>query len=453
MGKCLGPLITSLFFAATLQDVAAQGDTFVTGCALTTVNITPLMDMGDELYKGHSGGLEQDGSNTRATAHNDSGLAIAMNSVKPRDASGAIDFANGKIVLMSIGFSNVAQEFDIDGPRSFRLRDNDDPLKSTSVFVLNSVQGGQAADVWSDPDATVWTNIDEILFGLGLTAEQIQVLWVKLSDRHSPANGAFPLHSELLQSRIEETLRIAKFRYSNAYIAYLSSRTRSYSNDPSELSPKPFAFETGFAAKWAIEKQINGDSTLNFDQSQGTVNAPWIAWGPYLWADGVNPRSDGFTWLCEDLDGDFAHPSDSGSEKVATLLLDFFKSGETATPWFLAPPGEGEGESFAERAQSLFDMFDTSDENMDGTLNLAEARSVLSTLTIDDFDVLNTNDDRELSRNELIFAGAQEPPTTSDGCCFDAKSTNRLKNFFGDLFLLELLSIVFVAWRGVGPHP
>ena len=42
--------------------------------------------------------------------------------------------------------------------------------------------------------------------------------------------------------------------------------------------------------KWLIEDQINGTSELNYDPNAGEVNAPWVAWGPYLWADGTTGR-------------------------------------------------------------------------------------------------------------------------------------------------------------------
>jgi len=68
----------------------------------------------------------------------------------------------------------------------------------------------------------------------------------------------------------------------------------------------------------------------------GAVVAPLLSWGAYLWADGTVPRSDGFTWLCSDLQADFTHPSPtSGVSKVGVELLAFFKTDATTTPWFL----------------------------------------------------------------------------------------------------------------------
>ena len=55
------------------------------------------------------------------------------------------------------------------------------------------------------------------------------------------------------------------------------------------------------------------------DPDAGAVRAPLLLWGPYLWADGVNPRSDDLVWLLTDLESDHVHPSPSGEEKVSTM--------------------------------------------------------------------------------------------------------------------------------------
>ena len=68
----------------------------------------------------------------------------------------------------------------------------------------------------------------------------------------------------------------------------------------------------------------------------GYATAPWLGWAAYLWADGMNPRSDGLVWTRADLQSDGTHPSQPGQEKVGRLLLSFFKSEPTAKTWFLA---------------------------------------------------------------------------------------------------------------------
>jgi len=69
----------------------------------------------------------------------------------------------------------------------------------------------------------------------------------------------------------------------------------------------------------------------------GPVKSPLVIWGPYLWGDGLQPRqADGLIWEQRDFSfSDGTHPSPSGSQKVANLLLRFFKEDPSACSWFL----------------------------------------------------------------------------------------------------------------------
>jgi hypothetical protein len=131
--------------------------------------------------------------------------------------------------------------------------------------------------------------------------------------------------------------QIVKERYSNIKLLYLSGRIYGgYATTP--LNPEPYAYESGFSVKWLIEKQLGGDPALNYDASHGPVKAPWLAWGPYLWADGMKARSDGLIYESTDLtESDGTHPSPSGRRKVAKRLLQFFTTDSTAKTWFLRP--------------------------------------------------------------------------------------------------------------------
>jgi hypothetical protein len=80
-----------------------------------------------------------------------------------------------------------------------------------------------------------------------------------------------------------------------------------------------------------------GDDELNFDAERGPVHAPLLLWGPYLWADGTTPRaSDKLTYVRDDLAMDGTHPSESGRDKVARVMLEFFKTNPLAKSWFTA---------------------------------------------------------------------------------------------------------------------
>jgi hypothetical protein len=285
----------------------------------------------DGVSTGFTGGLYPNGSNVRPLQHEIAGVSIAK-TIEPLNVLGQVDPVNGKIVMISIGMSNTRTEFE-----GFMEQADGDPSLNPKLVLVNGAQGGQIADYWAAPDEEAWDNVDLLLDESGVSPLQVQVAWVKLAKF---GYGGFPLRAEALQSDLEQVSRNLKSKFENIKIAYYSSRTRSYLLWAG-LNPEPTAFETGFSVKWMIENQINGAADLNFDPSVGEVVAPYLAWGPYLWIDGLNPRSDGLTWPQSDLNGDCTHPSPSGVQKVATQLMGFFKSDSTANSWFLAVPVPG----------------------------------------------------------------------------------------------------------------
>ncbi|MFZ1221096.1 MAG: hypothetical protein WAO00_17520, partial [Chthoniobacterales bacterium] len=305
-------------------------------CSLTTTGIIPINDLGPGSYNGFTAGLYPAGSDTPPVAHAAAALTIATDQIKPLNASGNLDPANGRIVMISIGMSNTTQEFATKGMQNFKLRADADPAKNPQLILVDGAQGGQDAPAWVDPNAATWGIVNQRLAAAGVAPQQVQVAWLKQALAGPNNYGAFPAHARALQSDLEIIVRNLKTKFPNIKIAYLSPRTRAYTNTPTALNPEPFAYETGFAVKWTVEDQITGAGNLNFDPAKGAVVAPLILWGPYIWADGLTPRSDGFAWLCSDLESDFTHPSASGGvPKVATHLLAFFKTDPTAAPWFL----------------------------------------------------------------------------------------------------------------------
>ncbi|MBA4149047.1 MAG: PKD domain-containing protein [Verrucomicrobia bacterium] len=311
-------------------------------CTLTNLGLTPLPDMGFNLYRGYSGGLYPNGANNPPPQHLSAGLNIALNEIVPLDSAGHADETNGKVVMISVGMSNTTQEFaigsndGIDAGGAFKPRANGDPAKHPQLLIVDGAQGGQDVTRWTNLTSTTWKTVNSRLTQAGVTSNQVQVAWVKHSLQNILQYGRFPTYVDLLQEHLEIVVRNLKILYPNIKIVYVSSRTRAYTDSPSATNPEPASYEVGFATKWMIEKQINGDLSLNFDSAKGEVVAPWLSWGPYFWADGLNPRrSDGFIWACSDFLTDFTHPSNTGVRKAADQLLAFFKTDPTATPWFL----------------------------------------------------------------------------------------------------------------------
>jgi len=294
---------------------------------------TPLNDLGNNVYirlggydTGFTGGLYPSGSNVRPAEHEAAGVRIAAQ-VIPRDENGDLDPLNGRIVLLSIGVSNTFTEFD-----AFSRLVNTDPEINPKVQLVNGAQHSRTSDWWIDPNSVTWQEVFRRLADRGVTPQQVQIAWIKHTRL---GHDYFPGSAQTLQSDLEAISRNLKTHFPNIKIAYLSSRTRSYYIFDS-LALEPHAFETGFAVKWLIEKQMDGDLALNYDPERGEVVAPYLAWGAYLWIDGMNPRSDGRIWTQQDLYIDCIHPTQSGAAKVADMLMEFFKNDSTAMPWFLA---------------------------------------------------------------------------------------------------------------------
>ena len=144
------------------------------------------------------------------------------------------------------------------------------------------------------------------------------------------------MHGSKLQKDTLAVMQNAKReQFPNLRIDYLGSRIYGgYSTGV--LNPEPYAYESAFPARWLIRDQMKGEPALNYDSQKGEVKAPILLWGPYLWADGTTPRkSDGLVWKAEDLAADGVHPTMSGREKVAKMLLEFCKTDPLAKGWFV----------------------------------------------------------------------------------------------------------------------
>jgi PKD repeat protein len=316
---------------------------------LLSAALIPLNELGTGTYQGYEGGLYPNGSDTPPAATQAYALNLAQQIV-PLDALGNPDPVNGKIVMISVGMSNTNEEFSGQFATSstnlaFLPQADIDPSKNPQLVIVNGAQGSMGGPAWAGvftkPDP--WPVVDARLATAGVTPSQVEVAWIKLADPFPLKNdGSFPNDVTKLQGYLEIVARKLLINFPNIKIAYYSSRTHAYTSDPTTINPEPFAYESGFAVQGMIQDQINGVNNLNYDPSKGTVAAPLILWGPYLWATST-PRSDGFTWLSTDVSGDLTHPSVNGVQKVGEELLAFFKTDPTATPWFLKPTPAGQG--------------------------------------------------------------------------------------------------------------
>ena len=327
------------YLCAPLQPSSCFTESTDKNVLLTSLGIPPLTELPtragliSQTYGGFEGGLYPNASNTRPSAHETAGISIA-NTIIPLNSSGTPS-VDGNIVMVTIGMSNTRDE-----TITFESTVAIDSNVNSNLVIVNGAQGGQTIDAWADSANPVWSNVTANLALENVTPAQVQIAWVKLAQSNpgtkpTPEN-LFPNHAEYLHEKLKVVAQILKTKYPNIKLAYFSSRTRAYTTQQTALNPELFAYENGFSVKWLIEDQINGDASIAYPSQ-----SPWMSWGPYLWADGTNPRADGFTWTPANTTGDGIHPSTSGNpstsgrQKIANLLLNFFKTDTTSSLWFL----------------------------------------------------------------------------------------------------------------------
>ncbi len=298
----------------------------------TSTPLVDLMDLGTGTYCPNNpsctgcpfdnceGGLYPDGSNTDPDPHDSDGVSIAQG-IQPID---------GKIVMISIGMSATQQAYE-----HFIEEANADPEINPNLLLVDGAEGGATANSWIMKTSGFWTDvIDYNLPFAGATPDQVQIAWV--NDVNSQQGATFPSDATELQGDYETIAQILVQDFPNIKMMFFSSMNYTgYSTGITTTLPEPQAYESAWGAKWAIQDQIEGNC-CNYNSNNGPVTAPWMGWSFYYWGNGLIPRSDGITWTCQDLQHDGLHPSvPLGEIKIAEYLLNWFKTADLSTPWFL----------------------------------------------------------------------------------------------------------------------
>jgi hypothetical protein len=272
-------------------------------------SLKPLTDLtADERYEGADGGLYGGGKNAPPAAL--VRLAeTAVARIRPID---------GKIGFVSLSMSNATMEFS-----TFKRLADAHPGKSPEVEIVDCAQGGQAMAEWVDPAGRPWQEAAARLARAGVTPAQVQAAWIKAANK-SPA-GSMAEHLRKLEDDTLPVIKNAAAAFPNLWMVWLGSRIWA-GNAKGGLNPEPYAYETAFAVRHLIQRQLE-------DHFSG--GGPVLLWGPYLWAEGTKGRKiDHLKWEPEDFAADGVHPSGRGREKAARQLLDFFTRDPLAKRWF-----------------------------------------------------------------------------------------------------------------------
>ena len=281
--------------------------------------VLPLNDLGPGLYQGQMGGLYPRGLNMPPGGARLEGLARAAR-VVPLDRDGHFAPEWGRIGLLALGTKGtrvVAEE-----ARQLVAADDD---KSAAVVLVNGAAGTSLRPLASAGDRA-WSLLPQLVERAGLTSAQVQVVWLDASGGLEPL--PFPDNAQRRAADLGAIVATARQLFPNLKLAFVSSG--AYGGYAGAGAGRD-AYESGFAVQALVARQDQAPA--------GSAPAPWLAWGPYPWADGSTPRSDGLIWSRGDFLKDGLQLSTTGAHKAAALLVEFLHDDALARSWYLAEPG------------------------------------------------------------------------------------------------------------------
>lgn len=326
-------IATIVFF--TIGKMNAQ---LILNCSNDSSGLIPLTDLGTGNYESYAGGLYPGGLNVRPFMHAKNGKKISQRIV-PLNNAGEVDWVDGEILFIGMGASVASNAFNtfIDSLNRVSWEGTNACLQVKGLFV-----GGK--DLYDMVDTTVntyWTDLQERLDERGDTWEKIQLIWIYQQSEVDSLDADFFVNTAvdqyiLLFNRMVDSMINLKQVYLSGlhYTGYTHESHKRYEN---LIEPK--GYWSNLAIKEVIERQINGDPALSY--TSHPVRAPYISWGPYFWADGINPRGgDSLVWLCNefrtDSTGGGFHLEAEGRMKEAIMLIKFFETDPVASVWYLA---------------------------------------------------------------------------------------------------------------------
>jgi hypothetical protein len=303
----------------------------------TTFRI-PIIDLQTGYYGSHQGGLYPGGSNIMPSAHADSGLTIAQ-SLMPINFDGELDTTYGKFVFLALGNGSAGKIFN-----KFLTQYEDLGFDDSCMQIVNAcIDGYSLHDMYGADADFYWDDVNDYLQDRDLKKKQVRAVWLMTSN-YDDTLVTEDAYIDSVKNTYIEVIQKMKNQLPNLALLYISGlQYGGYvdtSADIKHFVTEPVPYLNDLAIKAVIEAQIDGDSALIY--SGPDTEAPWIAWGPNVWADGRNLRAyDNLRWICpSDYDTGLNgfDLSSTGQVKVADRLFTFCTTEPTILPWIYGLP-------------------------------------------------------------------------------------------------------------------
>ncbi len=318
-------------FVAEQNDAGAYGSTgkSFAGDVPDTMCI-PINEMGSQTYLGYQGGFYPNGA-TVPQGQYAADLDSINKTIWGLDTAGNRRNKAGTIVIGGIGACLSG------APISGLRRRKKNPNTVLNINWVNFEAGGQGAS-WediADPNSNLWDYISQKIVYQNTTYKQVQMLWMTTDDSSTVTD--WPTRPLIAKENIKSAARTLKMKFPNLKILYMVGRPYTWDlaldgKITNVRSRNPAPYHQGWAEKWAIEDQINGDPGMAYNGPNAV--APILTWGEYQWTHAKAPNADGFFWLPSDT-RDGLHPTDEGKDKIAQYFWNFFYTDPYASQWFL----------------------------------------------------------------------------------------------------------------------
>ena len=322
MSRNFSPLLLLLFISTFVN---AQKD-----CTHDNTGLIPIPDLGLGSYRGFMGGLYPGGSNERPAEYLNACIEHVQN-IKTLDSDGNFD-EDGRIVMLGIGASNPGAEFN----KFMEISSYFEPRNDKLTLVNGCVPSIGIQDM-NYTAAEYWGNVTTLLEDNGLSADQVQIIWIE-EENTQVGDTTFPWAAETLVTDFHFLLQAIKIMFPNTQICYVTARAYAGYADPSSEDftsglKFPRDYYNGWGLKWFIENVINHEIGYSYEGPLAEI--PLVTWGSYHWTDGSAERLDGLLLDCEeDVTEDGLHLSGSGEIKMGEHMLDYFIADTTAKYWF-----------------------------------------------------------------------------------------------------------------------
>jgi hypothetical protein len=302
--------------AANSSDIVATKDT-------TKI---PLNDLSTRTYYSYVGGLYPNGLNSPSGVYGADLLKTCRNIV-PLDTFGNKS-ENGNIEFISLGWSIGGQNMKV-----LQQKTKGNPLTNPELSLAAiSLGGGDARlnDILNPKDP-YWNTVAKKLKQSNSSFRQVQVIYLDTED--SSKVIGFPVRPLLVKDDLESCFRTLQQKFPNVKLVYLVARTTTYGkNHVHDFNAEPNPYHFGWAAKWAIEDQINGVPGTEYKGAHKV--SPMVTWGFYEWATETPRTTDGFKWSINLMNSDGLHPNDAGHDTLMTRFQNFLLTDRFAKQWY-----------------------------------------------------------------------------------------------------------------------